>query len=372
MIRTLIEDNLSEAMAIHVNQTIDPVKSKIPIFIVGAGGIVRDAHLPAYRNAGFTVAGICDLRREKSEGLKRSFPEITNVYDSLQSFLQGHREEAVVYDIAVPANEILGVLEQLPQGAAVLIQKPMGETLAEARAIMNLCTRKSFAAAVNFQLRYAPFSLAAADLIVQGLIGDVYDVEIMVCVYTPWNMWDFLKEKPRVEILYHSIHYVDLVRSFLGNPEKIYASTVRHPHTPDLASTRTTMILDYNAYTQSRIVTNHGHQFGPNEQESYLKIEGTKGAIHIQMGVSLNYPTGEPDRFLFCNADTEGRWRELELLGGWFPDAFIGSMSRLQTLYRGETADKCAALRDDFTTMRLVEAAYRSGESGGVLFNDVW
>ncbi len=32
-----------------------------PIFIIGAGGIVNDAHLPAYRIAGFEVAGIYDI-----------------------------------------------------------------------------------------------------------------------------------------------------------------------------------------------------------------------------------------------------------------------------------------------------------------------
>ena len=36
-------------------------RTERPIVIVGAGGIVRDAHLPAYRLAGFRVHGICDL-----------------------------------------------------------------------------------------------------------------------------------------------------------------------------------------------------------------------------------------------------------------------------------------------------------------------
>lgn len=29
-----------------------------PIVMIGAGGIVKDAHLPAYRKAGFTVWGL--------------------------------------------------------------------------------------------------------------------------------------------------------------------------------------------------------------------------------------------------------------------------------------------------------------------------
>lgn len=356
---------------LNIKQSVDPVGDKLPIFIVGAGGVVRDAHLPAYRKAGFTVVGLCDLDRKKAEGLINSFPEAGKVYDSLDSFLQLHGSEAIVYDIAVPASEIIFVLEKLPAGVPVLIQKPMGEGLQEAKGILALCEQKSLTAAINFQLRYAPFSLAAKSLIEQGAIGQVYDVEVMVCVYTPWHLWGFLTEKPRVEILYHSIHYLDLVRSFLGDPLKVYASSIKHPHSKELASTRTTMILDYDPYTQARIITNHGHGFGIEQQKSYLKIEGTEGAISVQIGVSLNYPNGLPDRFSFVSDKTNGRWSEIELSGSWFPDAFIGPMSCLQRLFKERHNDKLHVLRDNFQTMRLVEAAYRSCESGGIILKDV-
>jgi predicted dehydrogenase len=184
-------------------------------------------------------------------------------------------------------------------------------------------------------------------------------------------LWTFINEKPRVEILYHSIHYLDLVRSYLGDPVKVYASTVKHPRFPELASTRTTMILDYNTFTQARIITNHGHDFGLQEQQSYLKIEGTKGAIKARIGVSLNYPAGVPDQFLFTSGETGGRWTEVRLLGSWFPDAFIGPMNHVQTMAQQSGIDRLATLRDNFATMRLVEAAYRSSESGGVRLDDI-
>ena len=356
---------------IVINQSIELVKKKLPVFIIGAGGIVRDAHLPAYRKGGFDVAGICDLDRVKAEQIQLSFPEIAGVYESPEAFLRLHAGEEVVYDVAVPADAVLPILEKLPHGAVVLIQKPMGETLDEAKAIFDMCMRRSFVAAINFQLRYAPFNLAAKSLIDQGAIGEVYDVEVAVCVNTPWHLWGFLREKPRVEILYHSIHYLDLVRFFLGDPVKVYASTVKHPRYRDLASTRTTMILDYNSSTQARIITNHGHDFGPQEQQSYLKIEGTKGAIKVRIGVSLNYPAGAPDQFLFTSADTGGRWTEVRLFGTWFPDAFIGPMNNVQGMAQQQGIDRLATLRDNLQTMRLVEAAYRSSESGGVKLAEI-
>ena len=40
---------------------------KTPIVIIGAGGIVNDAHLPAYQKAGFEVRGIYDIDNKKLE-----------------------------------------------------------------------------------------------------------------------------------------------------------------------------------------------------------------------------------------------------------------------------------------------------------------
>ncbi len=37
-----------------------------PIVVIGAGGIVHDAHLPAYRKAGFPVAALVDVNQEKA------------------------------------------------------------------------------------------------------------------------------------------------------------------------------------------------------------------------------------------------------------------------------------------------------------------
>ena len=42
-----------------------------PIVIIGCGGIVAAAHLPAYRKAGFTVAGLYDLDRARAEATVR-------------------------------------------------------------------------------------------------------------------------------------------------------------------------------------------------------------------------------------------------------------------------------------------------------------
>ena len=235
-----------------------------------------------------------------------------------------------------------------------------------AREIRSLCHQKKLKAAINFQLRYAPLALAARSLIEQGAIGELCNVDFRVNVYTPWHLWTFLEGIPRVEILYHSIHYLDLIRSFLGDPKGVYAKTLRHPKAPRLAATRSNIILDYGNKVMASVSANHHHEFGPRHQESYVKWEGERGAIKAQLGVNLNYPEGLPDSFEYCllNDGEPPQWQSVDLKGTWFPDAFIGTMASVMRFVEGSSSELPTSVDDAFRTMAVVEAAYRSSDSG--------
>lgn len=340
-------------------------ESPLPIVVIGAGGIVRDAHLPAYKKAGFTVWGIVNRTKAKAEALAASF-DIANVFDSVSDAIKQAPENAV-YDIALMPAQYKEVLEKLPGGAPVLIQKPMGDNLKEARELLHICERKALKAAINCQLRFAPYVSAARDIIEKGLIGDVYDMEVRVTTYTPWEIFPLVAVHERLEILYHSIHYIDLIRSFLGNPKNVLASSFKHPQ-KSFSSTRTTMILNYGKTKRAVINTNHDHNFGPEHQESFIKWEGTKGAIKARMGLLLDYPKGLPDKFEYCilKEDVKPRWKSVNIEGTWFPDAFIGTMASLMRYAEGSSTRLLTGVQDVLHTMEVVESAYKSDDRGGI------
>ena len=330
-----------------------------PIVILGAGGIVQAAHLPAYEKAGFPVIAIADNDAAKAASVAAAH-KIPNSFGTVKDAAAFAPKDAV-FDIAVPASQILSILQQLPKGAAVLLQKPMGETIEEARAIRDFSRHHGLTLAVNFQLRYAPNNLGAVALSNAGLLGELHDIEIQTRTYTPWQLWSFLATAPRLEILYHSIHYLDLIRSWLGNPLGIYAKTVRSPQCDQLAATKSSMILDYGDRKRVFVVTNHSHNFAPETQHSFVQWEGTGGAIRMDMGVNLNYPKGIPDTLSYAiRDDNAGAWTNLPVSGNWFPDAFIGSMGSLQAYVEGSAKDLPTNFESAYETMALVEAAYRS------------
>lgn len=346
-------------------------KTELPIVIIGAGGIVKDAHLPAYKKAGFDVIGIVNRTRAKAEALAAEFG-IANVYDTIEEAVQNSPINTV-YDITIMPTQFVETLEALPDKAAVLIQKPMGDYLADSKEILDVCKRKNLVAAINCQLRQAPFVNAARWLVDNGYIGDIYDMEVRVTVHTPWELFPHVMIHPRLEILYHSVHYIDLIRSFLGNPTSIYAKTFKHPQ-KDLSSSRSTMIFDYGDAIRAVVNTNHDHDFTDKHQESFIKWEGTKGAIKVKMGLLMNYPEGVSDKFEYYIKNDKGNseWVERTLEGSWFPDAFIGSMSSLMRYKLGEIQVLPAAVEDVIHTMSVVETAYTSSERGGEKINYIF
>ena len=342
------------------NSGITLTESTAPIVVIGAGKIVQDAHLVAYKIAGFTVKGIYDQDFLKAEAVALRF-NIPEVYRSIQELVEKNGQN-VIYDVAVPGFAITEILVELPDYCSVLLQKPMGENIDQARHILNICEQKQLSAGVNFQLRYAPYILMLKQMISVGALGDICDLEIHLNVFTPWNLWDFLFSAPRVEILYHSIHYIDLIRNLIGNPDGIFAKTTKHPQMENLHSVKSNIIMDYGDFLQANIFTNHVHDFGPEKQDSYFKVEGTKGAVKIQLGLNMDYPKGSNDKFEYIlkNHGGDCLWQELPIIGSWFPHGFIGSMNQMMQNKNNRLLQLDNSVQDCFATMVCVEKAYQS------------
>ncbi|HSU49522.1 MAG TPA: Gfo/Idh/MocA family oxidoreductase, partial [Segetibacter sp.] len=325
--------------------------------------------LPAYRKAGFQVIGITNRTKARAEKVAVEWG-IPNVYDSVADAVAKAPADTV-YDITIMPEKFVETLEQLPEGSAVLIQKPMGDYFWQSKEILAVCRRKKLVAAINCQLRFAPYVAAARYLINQGFIGELYDMEVRVTVKTPWEIFPHVIIHPRLEIQYHSIHYIDLVRSFLGDPISVMSKTLKHP-SKALSSSRSTILFDYGDTMHAVINTNHDHDFGPANQESYIKWEGTKGAIKAKMGLLMDYPHGVPDKFEYCLLEEEKQpeWKTVPLEGSWFPDAFIGTMSSLMRYKEGSAAVLPTSVEDVIKTMAVVESAYISSDNGGVVVAD--
>jgi predicted dehydrogenase len=335
-----------------------PVPSRPrPIVVIGAGGIVRTAHLPAYQRLGYPVAGLYDIDADAAQATATTFG-VPRVFSSLDAACA---VPDAVFDLAVPGDQILSILERLPAGAPVLIQKPMGRDLDDARRIQSTAHARGLVAAVNFQLRFSPNVLALRELIDAGTLGTIVDVDVRIVIDQPWQIWVFMERSPRLEILYHSIHYLDTIRWLVGEPSGVYCRAVAHPSMTKLRDTRSSIILDYDDRIRCSLVLNHTHRAGPAHRTSEMTVEGLDGAARVTWGVNLSYPTGPVDTMEVASA---GSWKPVPLRGSWFIEAFEGPMSNLQRFVAGEDRVLVGSIDDAIRTMAVVEACYESSAHG--------
>ena len=329
---------------------------------VGSGFIMRDCHLAAYRKAGFNPVAIASRNADaaRETAAKHAVPKVHETYDDL---LQDPSIE--VLDIAVPPNAQAALIFEACQRGIVkgiLAQKPLGMNYPEAARIVAACESAGIILAVNQNMRYDQSVRAGKTLLDNGTIGDPVLATIDMRGIPHWMPWQ--EDLGWVTLRIMSIHHLDTMRYWFGDPERIYCSVrtdprTTFPHRDGIC----TYILEYASGL--RCVCIDDTWTGPAKEgcpgDIYIKwrIEGLNGLAMGDIGWCKD-PYTSPSTIRFASkGDTvfhQPKWSE-----SWFPDAFVGTMAQL--LVALETNQEPAISgRDNLKTMALVDAAYQSAE----------
>ncbi|MEO6533515.1 MAG: Gfo/Idh/MocA family oxidoreductase [Pseudolysinimonas sp.] len=340
-----------------------PEAHKLPIAIVGAGGIVDGQHLVAYRKAGLEVVGITDVDLDRARDVADRHG-IPRVYADLDELLADDRVKVV--DIAVPVAQQPPIFRAaVAAGRHILSQKPFTVDPETARELAGLAADAGIVAAVNQQLRFDEGIAASHRMIELGWLGELTTFTLSVNAFTDWKLWSWAKTMERLEIMVHSIHYHDTLRWFMGEPTSVYSIGGRVPGQYPVGETRTQSSFRFANGSSALIYANHMNPGNDNTAE--FRIEGTAGAIRGTLGLMYDYPDGRPDTLEVTSTvvPTDG-WVPYPVTQRWFPDAFIGTMgSVLDAIATGSTPRSSVA--DNVKTIELVAALYRSMESDEVV-----
>ena len=182
-----------------------------------------------------------------------------------------------IVDIAVPPwvqPEIVALA--VAAGRHMLCQKPFSLEMDQARRMVESAASAGVILAVNQQMRWIASMAASKDLIARNAVGRVTAAQLQVSGSADWGLWPWLAAAPRLEVMYHSIHYLDSVRSVLGEPEWITSIHGRPPgQSPVEAETLTTTVLEYTDGLQALISMNHADLHGaPMNVFRFLGMDG--------------------------------------------------------------------------------------------------
>ena len=325
------------------------------IGIIGTGGIVNYAHLPAYKNAGFKVVGVTDRNREQAERTAKEHG-IGKVYSSVADLLS--EPEIEIVDVAIyPAEQVAIVEQATAAGKHVLCQKPFADEYAKAVRSVEFAERAHVKLAVNQQMRWDAGIRCARLLIDDGWLGTPSYGSIQVHCQTDWSLWPWLYQGKRLEVMFHSIHYIDSLRYLLGDPAYVFTSGSRGPGEKTEAETKTLTVWEYNSNLQ--VLIDVCHTTWQDDPYATFRFEGTDGVIKGTIGLMYNYPKGRPDTLEFMSKRNPGYWFSARIDSMWIPDAFVGPMASLMRAIESGSEPETSG-RDNLRTLQIVFAEYRS------------
>jgi predicted dehydrogenase len=322
------------------------------IGIIGAGKIVRECHLPAYRSAGWKVVRIASRTAESAQAAADEF-DIPAASDAFDDVIADERVEVI--DISLPSHRHREVaIAAIEAGKHVLLQKPMANSLDDAKAIVAAAERAGVKLAVNQNGRWDPAIRACRELIDRGVFGQLITASIEMRTRQPWQeYWKDGVNYPRLMLLGMSIHHLDQFRYLFGEPLEITAHLATYPGQPWAGDSIALYVLRYES---GLLATgfDDGFPWTRDWREDY-RIEGMDGIARGDIG----WPTGGFSTLEFTTSANPDTWIEPALTRKWFPDAFLATMGEL-FLAIEEDREPSISGRDNLQTLRLIEAGYLS------------
>jgi predicted dehydrogenase len=335
------------------------------IGVVGAGFIVRDCHLVAYAEAGFRVVGITSRTIERAEEVAR-LRGVPRVYPSVEALLDDPSVEVV--DVAVPPAEQSGVIDQiLAHGRSIrgiLAQKPLAQDGSEARRLVGACDAAGVVLQVNQNMRYDHSVRTVRHLIDRGVLGDPVLATIEMRAIPHWMPW--ARDGRSLSTFIMSIHHLDTLRYWLGDPVRVLASTRPDPRTTFPHEDGINLyILEYASGARASgwddVWSGPAREGAGSEIGIRWRFEGTKGLALGTIGWP-GWPAKVPSTLDYTTETDQGEWHRPRWPEAWFPDAFAGTMAGLlRALETGSDPDIPG--RDNVNTIALCEAV-RTAASG--------
>jgi predicted dehydrogenase len=356
-------------MAANLDLALDylprfPQRRDFRIGCIGAGFIMRDCHLVAYRQAGFNPVAIASRNPDHAR-MVADLHDLPRWYATWPELLADPTVE--VLDIAVPPDVQPAILRAAAQHGdhirGILAQKPLAMSVREARECVDLCAKAGITLAVNQNMRYDQSVRALKDILRRGWLGDPVLGTIEMRAIPHWMPWS--EHLHSLSTFVMSIHHLDTFRYWFGTPDRVLASTrpdprTRFPHRDGI----NLYILEYDngcrASAWDDVWTGPAREGAESDIAIRWRVEGTEGLARGTIGWP-SYPARTPSTLVFTTRRQPGYWFQPRWKEVWFPDAFVGTMAQLLCALE-EGGEPEISGRDNLETIALCEAVYAAGQ----------
>ena len=343
----------------------------LTIGIIGAGRIAQQRQIPSYRWAGLTVGAVCDVKEEALDRARTEYG-IERTYQDYHQLLE--QKDIDIVDICTntfPRKQI--TLDALSAGKHVLSEKPFARTLGDALEMVEAAERNGVHLAIHQPTRWYHPCAIARELIVEGLLGDLFYIELRMHGNQDTAYFDDPVTRWHADLTDHifvewGAHYFDLVRWFARNetPSSVFAWGTRRGNEHFKSKMSVSATARFDSGICASFSLNQATRFAhlPMTAMTY-RIEGTEGTAVGDMLRGMSFASrlrGGTEATVDCSEPLSAREDPHHYLwNASIRDGHLWPMIELMNAISEDREALCSG-RDNIETVKTYLAAMKSDE----------
>ncbi|MGB7754950.1 MAG: Gfo/Idh/MocA family oxidoreductase [Salinisphaera sp.] len=317
---------------------------------------------------GAEIVALCDRDAGRLSAFGDTFG-IEHRFDDIETLLTQMAVDFVDIAAPTPAHEML-VTAAARYGADVICQKPFAGSLETARRLIETCRERGVSLTVHENFRWQHAVRRVAELIAQGRIGRPFFGRISYrSGFDVFANQPYLADLPRFIIQDLGIHTLDMARALFGDVERLSCETGR-VNLKIRGEDTATMMLRHECGCVSVVDCSYATTLANDPfPQSLIEVDGDRGSLRLSANfrLTIHAPDGGAtieDVTPHWPSWSEAPWRVIQ------QSVLALQEDWIDRCRSGGEAPTCG--RDNFNTLALVDAAYRSADEEAVVVPARW
>jgi D-apiose dehydrogenase len=314
---------------------------------------------------GASIVAICDRDPDRLSIVGDQFGITRRYSDAAALFADGGFD---FVDIATTVQSHLPLVTLAAEHKIpVICQKPFALTIEDAKSMVRVCHEAGVPLMVHENFRWQSAIQAVHSVIHSGEIGEVFWGRFSFrSGYDVFAGQPYLAKGKRFIIEDLGIHILDIARFMMGDVKTVTARTRRV--NPNIAGEDVaTILLDHESGATSIVDCSYVTKLSRDPfPETIIEIDGTQGTIRLNQGYQLQVSTEKGLRALDVSPPllswASRPWHNIQ------ESVFAIQKHWVDCLRNGHAL--ATSGDDNLKTLALVEAAYASAASGGIVTLD--
>ncbi|WP_434751984.1 Gfo/Idh/MocA family protein [Paenibacillus amylolyticus] len=227
------------------------------------------------------IIAVCDANEHGLQAFASTHPSVKTYLDYKQ--LLDEQQIDLVYIAVPPRYHYPVVMEVLERRIHVFCEKPLANSLDEARRMVEAAEQAGVVHAVHFSMPHESAVLKLGEMVKQHEVGDIRKIDLIL-QFPQWprswqqNDWITSREQGGF-ILEVGIHWIHMIQNVFGRLRVLNAQVTYPADQPDACEQEVQAVLEVQDGTRVHL---QGISHFAGEERVSMVVYGTEGTIALE------------------------------------------------------------------------------------------